>query len=171
MLFEFTHRLDTRRTEGRLTILKISWRLLAKFFMHSGDMLIVRYYPGDAKRKDDLSTGFGIAELEKYVITRYKTSDHNIEITCPLIPEVLDIVLGENPNSDLICSLWDIKIITVNGKTIFSSHDWGSGTLLELTQKDLEILIEQGINPTYLVTPAFIPADCARITNGIPQLE
>jgi hypothetical protein len=67
--------------------------------------------------------------------------------------------------------LWDIKIINVDGKTIFYSHDWGSGTLLELKQKDLGILIEQGINPTYLITPAFVPADCTRIINGAPQLE
>ena len=168
---EFTHRLDTRKNEERLINVKSSWQILVKYFLLRGYVLSVRYFPGDVKRQDNLASGFGIAELEKYVITKKKLNDHTIEISCPLIPEVSDIVLSENPNPDSICSLWDLKIITEDGKTIFYSHDWGSGTLLELTSTDLEILIKQGINPTYLITPAFVSADCTRIINGIPQFD
>ena len=168
---EFTHRLDTIRTGGRLKNVKISWRLLAKFFLLRGDKLSLKYFPGDVKNEGDLCTAFGIAKLEKYVITKCGTSDHTIQITCPLILEVSNIVLDKNFNPNLICPCWDLEVINKEGRTIFYSHDWGSGTLLELTQKDLEILLEQGIDQTYLNTPAFVSADCTRIINGVPQLE
>ncbi len=90
---------------------------------------------------------------------------------CPLNPEVSNIILGENPFDDEICPWWDLRILDKNDKIIFSSHDWGRGTIMELIQSDLDSLIEKGIDASYLITPAFVPSNVTRIINGAPQSE
>ena len=167
---QFTHRLDTRRTGERLTNVRKIWYVLVKLFLQKGDKLSIRYFLGDSNSKQEPSTYFGIAELEKYVLTRQVLDDNCTEIICPLNVEVAKIILQENPFEDEICPWWDLRIIQgQNDKIIFSSHDWGRGTLMDLDHADLEFLPKHGIDMDYLISPAFIPNNVTRIINGIPQ--
>ena len=157
----FTHRLDSRTIGGRLETVKRFWRILAKYYLNLGDRIKIKYWPKDLELPVELAfSAYGIRELQDHVLSRREADHHLMEIIVgPIDNWIIELVIGEDSQSrSNICPWFDLSILDQMGNLLFYSHDNGAGTLMKLDENGLRILVDKGLDLTYLIEqPEYYP--------------